>query len=91
VQQFSLAQVPDIDLVIREEQLHWVTALLEYLMQVPILGLDELPEIANIPPEVAVSPVALTPISAFVTDVSGWLNFTPPPVRRELFPKDEGA
>jgi hypothetical protein len=42
VQQFSLVQVPNIDLVIRKEQLHWVTALLEYLMQVPILGLDEL-------------------------------------------------
>ena len=88
IQQVAGAQFEVIDVETREEQLHWVTAVLEHLMQVPVLGLDELPKIANIPPEVAVSPIALTPIGALLEDVSGWVNFTPPPLRRELFPKE---
>ena len=50
VPQVTFAQFQDIDLEIREEQLHWVTATLEHLMQVPVLGLDELPEIVDMPP-----------------------------------------
>jgi len=51
VPQVTFAQFQDIDLEIREEQLHWVTATLEHLMQVPVLGLDELPEIVDMPKE----------------------------------------
>ena len=60
VPQVTFAQFQDIDLEIREEQLHWVTATLEHLMQVPVLGLDELPEIVDMPPVGVVSPIALS-------------------------------